>query len=63
MQDKYTGEAGTFIVDSESGVRVPEQDLAIYQSDKSAYLIDKDAAITAFNSKATKKTVKPTEEI
>jgi hypothetical protein len=48
MQDKYTGEAGTYIVDGAAGIRYPAEDDALYQFDPAAYRADPDAARDAF---------------
>jgi|APLak6261664116_1056043.scaffolds.fasta_scaffold07129_3 hypothetical protein len=54
MQDQYSGEPGSFVTDSEAGVRIPAEDWDIYQADKPAYLADPKAAIAAFNTKSVK---------
>jgi hypothetical protein len=52
MQDQYAGEAGTFIVDPELGIRIP---LEQYEAEQAA----KAAAVTASVAKTTKS---PTNE-
>lgn len=34
MQDQHTGQAGTFIVDPEAGIRVPAEEWEAYQAAK-----------------------------
>lgn len=62
MQDQYTDQPGTFIVDPEAGIRIPEADWGLYQYDKKAYLSNPEAAAKAF-ANAGKKTKQKTEVI
>lgn len=62
MQDRYTGQAGSFINDPEAGIRIPAEDWDVYQADKAAYLNNQDAAIAAFKAPIKKAAKKTTEE-
>lgn len=62
MQDQHSDTPGTFIVDPGAGIRIPEQDWAIYQADKPAYLKDPAAAREAFE-KAQPKTKSKKSEV
>ena len=54
MQDQFSGQAGSYIVDPDAGIRIPVEDWAVYQADKSAYNSDPEKAREAFAAKPGK---------
>lgn len=48
MRDQYADQPGSFIVDPEAGIRIPEADWELYQFDKAAYQADPEAAAKAY---------------
>ncbi len=54
MQDQYTGEAGTFVNDPETGTRMPQAEWEAKQASK--------VATESASTKPQAKTIKPTEE-